>query len=69
MRDAQGNVLGIYEKQGSADLMQTEVDLYGSSRLGVYNRSIDVQAPVPSVPPTEFYTTFDRGNKFFELTS
>jgi hypothetical protein len=25
--------------------------------------------PVPSVPPTEFYTTFDRGNKFFELTN
>jgi YD repeat-containing protein len=69
VRDAQGNVLGIYEKQGSADLMQTEVDIYGSSRLGVYNRSINVQTPVPSVPPTEFYTTFDRGNKFFELTN
>jgi RHS repeat-associated protein len=69
VRDAQGNVLSVYEKKASASLTQTEVDLYGSSRLGVYNRTINVEAAVPSTPPNPFSTTFERGDKFFELAN
>ena len=65
VRDAQGNVLSVYEKAAvsGSDLMQTEVHLYGSSRLGIYNRNIDVQGTTPNI------TTFERGDKFFELSN
>ncbi len=36
VRDASGNVLSVYEKSQSTAVAQSEVYLYGSSRLGVY---------------------------------
>ncbi|MDX2306103.1 MAG: hypothetical protein NW226_25050 [Microscillaceae bacterium] len=39
IRDAQGNVLSIYEKilqNGTASLHQSEIPIYGSDRLGMY---------------------------------
>ena len=65
VRDAQGNVLSVYEKAVGGDLIQAEVDLYGSSRLGVYNRNVDVDV----MPVITNYATFERGDKFFELTN
>lgn len=70
VRDASGNVMSIYESGTPAvnnnHLTQSEIDLYGSSRLGVYNVSTDVQncsAGIDSI------SNFTRGNKFFELTN
>lgn len=45
VRDASGNVISIYAKDptiNSGHVTQTEVDLYGSSRLGIWNMSRDV---------------------------
>ncbi len=36
VRDASGNVMSVYEKSQSTAVAQSEVYLYGSSRLGVY---------------------------------
>jgi hypothetical protein len=46
VRDASGNVMSIYTggipTVNRSHLTQSEIDLYGSSRLGVYNVSTDV---------------------------
>lgn len=62
-RDAQGNTMAIYTGVGDA-LPLTEQHLYGSSRLGVWNRAVDMD-----VLPNENNSTFTRGNKFFELSN
>ncbi len=67
VRDASGNVMSIYESGGvnSGDLTQTEIHLYGSSRLGILNLKKNVENPVS----TSGITIFERGNKFFELSN
>jgi len=46
VRDAQGNILSVYTYGDAAvnakDLTQTELDVYGSSRLGMWKRNVDV---------------------------
>jgi hypothetical protein len=79
VRDASGNVMSVYNNEGNSPdtriLRQKEIHLYGSSRLGVYNVNVTVQTE------TRVYTTmpgnnnqaelftFERGNKFFELSN
>ncbi|MCX6317429.1 MAG: hypothetical protein NTW29_09080 [Bacteroidetes bacterium] len=58
--------MAIYEKTTNSDLKQTEVHLYGSSRLGTYKMDRNVENP--EVNTTGIYT-FTRGNKFFELSN
>ncbi|MBS1744066.1 MAG: hypothetical protein JST81_13620, partial [Bacteroidetes bacterium] len=69
VRDASGNVMSIYQSGETAvnggDLSQTEIHLYGSSRIGIYNVNNDVQC----ISTSEEITTFIRGNKFFELSN
>ena len=62
-RDAQGNTLAIYTGTASA-LALSEQHIYGSSRLGVWNRSINMTSGAGS----NNYI-FARGNKFFELSN
>ena len=79
VRDAQGNVMSIYTAGdptvNSGDLTQTEVDMYGSSRLGLTKCNIDLQtfvAPTQTSFPLLGWGTgliFTRGNKLFELTN
>jgi RHS repeat-associated protein len=68
VRDAAGNVMSVYthgtSSLNSGHMTQTEIHLYGSSRLGVLNTSLDVQVPVSAIN-----TSFTRGNKFFELSN
>jgi RHS repeat-associated protein len=67
VRDAQGNVMAVYEQRSdlnSGHLTQTEVHLYGSSRLGIFNSNRDMVNP-----PTGGITIFERGRKFFELSN
>ncbi|MCC6185556.1 MAG: RHS repeat-associated core domain-containing protein, partial [Chitinophagaceae bacterium] len=71
IRDAGGNVLSIYNKDAvvnNGHLLQTELSLYGSGRLGVYNTSVDVHDGLLGTPDNGT-VTFTRGNKFFELTN
>ena len=74
VRDATGNVMATYEKKAtlnSGALSQTEVHLYGSSRLGVLNETLDCSngnnGPVPL--STGWDATLTRGQKFFELSN
>ena len=46
-------------------LAQTELHMYGSSRIGIYNVNIDVTNTANISP----ITIFTRGNKFFELSN
>jgi hypothetical protein len=58
--------MAIYEKTTNGDLKQTEVHLYGTSRLGILRMDRNVEHPVVN---TESVFTFERGNKFFELSN
>ncbi len=44
LRDAQGNMLAVYEKAGSGTVMWKEQHLYGSSRLGMWKPALDANA-------------------------
>jgi YD repeat-containing protein len=63
VRDASGNVMGIYTKDGTTNLALSELHLYGSSRLGILNTNIDMQVAITG------NTIFKRGNKYFELSN
>ncbi|HQD10741.1 MAG TPA: hypothetical protein PLQ65_13810, partial [Flavihumibacter sp.] len=70
VRDAQGNTLSTYGSSGSGSTIpstvtQTDVHLYGSSRIGVMNRNVDAKQSL-TTPDT---TTIQRGWKFFELSN
>jgi len=68
VKDASGNIMAVYEKRSnlnSGHLTQSEVHLYGSTRIGVFNVNRDVQNP----PAGSGLTVFERGKKFFELTN
>jgi RHS repeat-associated protein len=76
VRDASGNVMGVYEKAGTAALALTELHIYGSSRLGVYNiepsSSLEVTMPYThanNLLSVGNLVNFTRGNKFFELSN
>lgn len=53
VRDAGGSLLSTYEQEASQALTQTEVPVYGSSRLGLY-QAVDQR--------TEYYLTDHLGN-------
>src|SRR5690606_15717124 len=70
VRDASGNVMSTYESSGTgeslpATLFQREVHLYGSSRIGIFNRWVDAKQGYAA--PTVFSSY--RGQKFFELSN
>ncbi|HWB93838.1 MAG TPA: RHS repeat-associated core domain-containing protein [Puia sp.] len=77
VRDAQGNILSIYTYGDPAvnggALAQTELDIYGSSRLGIWKRDVPVTNLDSTVhnpfPNSGDSITFTRGNKLFELTN
>jgi RHS repeat-associated protein len=74
VRDASGNTMAVYNVTGSGTLSQSEQDLYGSSRLGIYNRNINADATLPTGTNANligayFDSYFTRGNKAYELTN
>jgi RHS repeat-associated protein len=68
-RDAQGNVMAVYEKQAANPLKWMEQHLYGSSRLGMWNLA-DV-VPATTIPATggTVQDGYLYGSKFFELSN
>ncbi|WP_440134895.1 RHS repeat domain-containing protein, partial [Chitinophaga sancti] len=79
VRDATGNVLSVYTYNDATvnkgQLSQTEVDLYGSNRLGMTTLATNVQdqttATVTGMTGLGYgrNVIFIRGKKFFELTN
>ncbi|RXK86142.1 scabin-related ADP-ribosyltransferase [Filimonas effusa] len=81
VRDAQGNVMSVYEAGNTAlnngNLTQTELHMYGSSRLGIIKATLDaVNGTATSAPPVSMPLLstgnsyiFTRGYKFFELSN
>ena len=79
VRDAQGNILSTYTNGdpsvNGGSLAQTELDVYGSSRLGIWKRMLDVEGkPVDNASAMRLVDSgysfnFSRGNKLFELTN
>jgi RHS repeat-associated protein len=79
VRDAQGDVMSVYESGKSSvnngHLTQTELHLFGVSRLGLLRCSFDVaeehNSADTSIPllGTGLCLTFARGQKLFELSN
>ncbi|MDB5250687.1 MAG: repeat protein [Segetibacter sp.] len=79
IRDAQGNVLSIYQSGidtlNAGKLTQTEVDLYGSSRLGILRTNTNMEAAlkadtfVVALNSTYRDTGFVRGYKQYEFSN
>ncbi len=70
VRDAQGNVMAIYKKNvtsGQMNYILTEQHMYGSSRLGVDRRNVDVIAA--SSPSDNISRSIKRGEKHYELSN
>lgn len=71
VRDASGNIMAVYTKDAavnSGSLTQTEISMYGSSRLGVWNPNRNV-ATLAAIDYAAYSSTFIRGCKGFELTN
>ena len=69
VRDASGNVMSIYSVDpllNGGQITQSEADLYGSGRLGIFNVNRIVNK-LASANYTSTINTFTRGNKSFEL--
>lgn len=70
VRDGNGNVLSVYEKNNQAALQQKEINLYGSTRLGMVK--ITGNAPSANMGTNygaSYLSTFTRGEKLYELTN
>ena len=79
VRDASGNVMSVYQAGqasiNNTQLTQTEIHLYGSSRLGMINIATNMYNIVAPVSINlgnggkAFFANFTRANKLFELTN
>lgn len=63
VRDAQGNVLGVYTKKDAGPLQWKEQHLYGSSRLGIWEPNVDIASTDGS------FAWNTVGNRLYELTN
>lgn len=70
VRDAQGNVMGIYTKNGSNPIHWNEQHLYGSSRLGMWNWDTVVPLAASVIGSKMFlYDSLLYGSRMYELTN
>jgi len=71
VRDASGNVLSVYFKPASGTLVQSEMDIYGSSRLGMATQHIAPDTAKSLGPDFDSarQIIFTRGEKLFELSN
>ena len=64
VRDASGNVLSTYRKEGTNALHLKEQSIYGSSRVGLQYRNVDMSG----TPESGMYTR-EWGSKEYELSN
>ena len=71
VRDATGNVMSVYYKPGGGSLVQSEMHLYGSSRLGMATQHLapDTVVILNGGFGSGIKSIFTRGEKFFELSN
>jgi RHS repeat-associated protein len=86
VRDASGNVMATYTSAGlmpktstrdttsKVPLYLSELHMYGSSRLGIWSRNVNMDVlptggGTVALLGTAGIDTFNRGNKFFELAN
>lgn len=71
VRDASGNVMSVYEKEGNGTIAQTEVHLYGSSRIGMMTARSEAVIDGTVVSGTGYakLSRFRRHEKLFELSN
>ncbi|OQP44477.1 hypothetical protein A4H97_08865 [Niastella yeongjuensis] len=71
VRDGSGNVLSVYSKTTSGALTQSELHLYGSSRLGMVTTHTvqDATVVLSCGIANGIQRTFTRGEKIFELNN
>ncbi len=71
VRDATGNVLSVYDKPAGGSLVQSEMHLYGSSRLGMATQHLaaDTGFNLSNGFGSITGRIFTRGEKFFELSN
>jgi RHS repeat-associated protein len=71
VRDASGNVMSVYDKPAGGSLVQSEMHLYGSSRLGIATQHIARDSTIVLIGgfANGIMSIFTRGEKFFELSN
>jgi RHS repeat-associated protein len=71
VRDASGNVMSVYTKPAGGALAQTEMHLYGSSRLGMATQHLapDTTVVLSGGFGSGIKSIFARGEKLFELSN
>ncbi len=72
--DAQGNVLSVYERSVNAiaqsvNYKQTERFIYGSDRVGVNNREVNLLGSAGSTPYSQTNWTHEIGKKSYSLSN
>ncbi|MGH7239069.1 MAG: hypothetical protein ACREHG_03275, partial [Candidatus Saccharimonadales bacterium] len=70
IRDAQGNILAVYDYEGTS-LTWGEQDLYGTSRIGVWrwNKAIPAQPMLPQSETDTLSDWYQLGGRDYELTN
>jgi RHS repeat-associated protein len=71
VRDASGNVMSVYTRPAGGALAQTEMHLYGSSRLGMATQhaASDTTIVLSGGFASGIKSIFTRGEKLFELSN
>ncbi|MBA2746028.1 MAG: hypothetical protein H0U44_07385, partial [Flavisolibacter sp.] len=69
IRDAQGNVLAVYQQKNSDAIKWREQHLYGSSRLGMLQWDTIVPPTPPVVINTPVYDSMLAGSTTYELSN
>jgi RHS repeat-associated protein len=71
VRDASGNVMAVYRKTATDTLHQSEVHVYGSSRLGIVGRRTvaDSAVTLSGGFGKGIRSIFTRGEKVFEISN
>jgi RHS repeat-associated protein len=71
VRDASGNVMSVYVKPAGGSIAQTEMHIYGSSRLGMATKHLvtDTTFNLSGGFGTITGCIFTRGEKLFELSN
>ena len=70
VRDASGNVMSVYEIPAANTIIQKELHIYGSSRLGMITGELEIEAvSLPSEFGEGRIVSITRGKRYFELSN